>query len=429
VFSWSYRALTDDAARLFRQLGLHPGPDFTRAAAASLAGTSAPRVRSALSELVGAHLIQELHIQELHIQELHIQELHPSRFAMHDLLQAYAHELAHTHDPPSDRDAGTRRMLDHYLHTAHAAAMALHPHRHPIHIEAPEPGALVDPISDAEQAQAWFAAEQRVLQSVVGHAARHEWAVHTWQLAWTLTDHLDRHGRWHDQFALQRLALAAARRLGDAGAQAHAHRAIARAAVQLGRPDEAGTHYRAALDLFDAVGDGAGQAHTHLGLSWMLERQGRIAEAVDHDRQALALFRALDHRLGLARAHSHLGTHHSQLGDHSQALVDCGAALAIFEEVGDRLGRAATLDSLGQANQHLGRHGEAVTCYQKSVDLVRAVGDRYYEAVVLRHLGEAHAHLGARGPAREAWLAAADILDELQHADADAVRASLAALG
>ena len=37
VFSWSVSQLSDGSARLFRLLGLHPGPDFTAAAASSLA--------------------------------------------------------------------------------------------------------------------------------------------------------------------------------------------------------------------------------------------------------------------------------------------------------------------------------------------------------------------------------------------------------
>src|SRR5207244_9440725 len=38
VLSWSYRAMSAGAARLFRLLGLHPGPDVSVPAAASLAG-------------------------------------------------------------------------------------------------------------------------------------------------------------------------------------------------------------------------------------------------------------------------------------------------------------------------------------------------------------------------------------------------------
>ena len=38
VFSWSCRHLDPAAARAFRLLGLHPGPDFDRYAAAALAG-------------------------------------------------------------------------------------------------------------------------------------------------------------------------------------------------------------------------------------------------------------------------------------------------------------------------------------------------------------------------------------------------------
>ena len=38
VFSWSYRTLTPAAARMFRLLGLHPGPDISSLAAASLVG-------------------------------------------------------------------------------------------------------------------------------------------------------------------------------------------------------------------------------------------------------------------------------------------------------------------------------------------------------------------------------------------------------
>jgi hypothetical protein len=48
VFSWSYRALTPEAARLFRLLGLHSGPDLAASGAASLAALPPSDVRPLL---------------------------------------------------------------------------------------------------------------------------------------------------------------------------------------------------------------------------------------------------------------------------------------------------------------------------------------------------------------------------------------------
>ncbi len=45
VLSWSYDQLSPPAARMFRLLGLHPGPDISLSAAASLAGLPAARRR------------------------------------------------------------------------------------------------------------------------------------------------------------------------------------------------------------------------------------------------------------------------------------------------------------------------------------------------------------------------------------------------
>src|ERR1700761_5824357 len=51
VLSLSYRHLTEASARMFRLLGLHPGPDISAAAAASLAGGGVTQARAALREL------------------------------------------------------------------------------------------------------------------------------------------------------------------------------------------------------------------------------------------------------------------------------------------------------------------------------------------------------------------------------------------
>ncbi|MBM0239122.1 winged helix-turn-helix domain-containing protein [Micromonospora sp. ATA32] len=59
VFSWSYQALSAPAARLFRLLPIHPGPDISIAGAAGLAGVPLRSGRALIGELSRAHLISE----------------------------------------------------------------------------------------------------------------------------------------------------------------------------------------------------------------------------------------------------------------------------------------------------------------------------------------------------------------------------------
>ena len=59
AFMVSYRQLPEGAARMFRLLGLHPGPDFDIAAAASLAGIDAVGAGQVLDRLAHARLIAE----------------------------------------------------------------------------------------------------------------------------------------------------------------------------------------------------------------------------------------------------------------------------------------------------------------------------------------------------------------------------------
>jgi hypothetical protein len=79
VFSWSYRHLAASAARTFRLVSLHPGPDFDAYATAALTGATLDQVRCMLDVLARAHLILAAR---------------PGRYGMHDLLRAYALELA-----------------------------------------------------------------------------------------------------------------------------------------------------------------------------------------------------------------------------------------------------------------------------------------------------------------------------------------------
>jgi tetratricopeptide (TPR) repeat protein len=413
VFSWSYRALTPGAARLFRLLGLHPGPDIGAASAASMAGLSPATARPLLAELAETSLAGERL---------------PGRYALHDLLRAYAAGQARGADRPPQRRTAMHRVLDHYLYSAVAAAGQIDPSRDPITL--PRLSAKVTPEhpADRKEALAWYSAEHPVLLGAIGLAAEMGLDTHVWQLAWALWPVLYRQGYWHDQINVQRAAVAAAQRLENPQAQVFAHRGLADTYAELRRFDDADAHFRHALELSAQAGDQVGQARTEIGLGYMLERQGRYAEALDHSSRALDLYRAASHQRGQARALSTVGWLHALLGDYPRTLATCQQALALLEDLGDRYGQAATWDSLGYAHHHLDAYPQAVTCYQRSLTLWRDAGARYGEATTLIRLGDTHHASAQPAQASEAWQLAITILDELGDPDAEKARSKLAAL-
>jgi tetratricopeptide (TPR) repeat protein/transcriptional regulator with XRE-family HTH domain len=410
VFSWSYRALTPGAARLFRLLGLQPGPDVSTAAAASLAAIPPDRVQPLLTELTQANLIAEPAAD---------------RYALHDLLHAYAADLARTHDTDEQCAAATRRVLDHYLHTAHTADRLLYPARNRITLTPPLSGVLPEELTDQRQAMEWFITEGAVLLAALDHAATTRYDTHTWQLAWTLATFLDLRGRWTELVGTGGTALAAADRLADPTAAAHAYTVIACAHTRLGHFDDAQAHLEYALDRYGRTGDRIAQAHTHNNLGYLADVRGRHATALEHTWQALDLFRAAGHLVGQANTLNSIGWCYAQMADFRQTLVHCQQALGMLKQLGDFVGQAHTWDSIGYAHRHLGEYTAAIASYQQAVDLYQRIGDRNGEATTLTRLGDTHHDAGDPDSAGKSWQQALAILDDLAHPDASAVRAKL----
>jgi DNA-binding SARP family transcriptional activator/tetratricopeptide (TPR) repeat protein/DNA-binding XRE family transcriptional regulator len=410
VFSWSYRHLPEPAARMFRLLGVHPGPDITAAAAASLAAVPLAPARQALRDLTQASLLAEPA---------------PDRLTFHDLLRTYAAERAATEDSRPDRHAAIHRALDHYVNTADAASLILNPHRGSIRVAAPRPGVTPEDIDSQAQATSWFEAEHRVLLAVLGQAVEDGFDVYAWQLPLTLATFLNRCGDWHQYLATHQTALAAGQRLGDLEAQAAVYRNLGHASMVLGAYQDAEAHHGQALESYRRLGDQTGMGRAHLGLGSVIEHQSRHRDAIVHFERALALFRSTGDQNLLATALNNIGWCHTELGNYTQALDYCQQALALHQKVGDPFSQAADWDSLGYTRQLLGQHTEALACYQQALALTRALADRPNQAQVLVHLGDAHDAVGEPGAARAAWQQALDILDDLRHPAAEQVRAKL----
>ena len=395
---------------MFRLLAIHPGPDITAPAAASLAALTLPQARAQLRELTRCHLLAEPA---------------PGRYAFHDLLRAYATERAHAEDTESERHDALGRTLDHYLHTAHTAAMLLNAHRGPITPPPAGPGTVPESLDGHGQALAWFTAEHHVLLALIVQTARSGFDVHAWQLPWALVDYPRCQGTGDDLATAQHSALAAAQRLGDVAAQADVHRVMGQARSGLHSCDDARAHLSLALSLYRDLGDRAGQARTHIGLGHVLDRMGCYREALGHARQALSLFEEASLRPGQARALNNMGWYHARLGDHRQALVRSRQALRLQRELGDRCGEAHTWDSLGYAHHQLAHYAEAARCYQRAIVLYVELGDRHGQAETLDHLGDMRRAASRTQAAIATWRQALDILEALHHPDADQVRDKL----
>ena len=264
IFSWSYQGLTPGAARLFRLLSLHPGDDIGERAAASLAGPAPERTGPLLWELVEAGLLME----------------HGSgRYRFHDLLRAYAAELALDHDSAAQRHAAGHRLVDHYLRTAHGAGRFLNPARDPIALPPRPPGVSLVEVTDRRSATDWFAGEESALLAII-RSAPADFDAYRWRLVWSLQTFLNRRGHWHEWRQASEVAVAAAQRSADPLAAAYARHTLAQALVRLGRFDDAHRHLQDALDLYVRAGDRIGRAQVHTSLSYLGEERGTLEFAL-----------------------------------------------------------------------------------------------------------------------------------------------------
>ncbi|MEU7784021.1 BTAD domain-containing putative transcriptional regulator [Amycolatopsis sp. NPDC049159] len=414
VLSWSLRALTAEQRTVFALLGTAPGPDTGLPAAAALAGLPPRRTAKVLSMLEEASLLTR----------------RPGgRYAMHDLIHDYATTTAERELPADEREAALRRVLDHYVHTAHAADHHLDPHRQAVPLAAPAPGAAPHPLPDDTAALAWFDTEHANLIAAQRTAAAAAWHDVVWQLAWGTHTFQNRRGMLHDRLAGWRAALDAAAHLADPAALSRAHRLLADVHANLRRHDEAVEHLQEAIALAELHDDRTEQSLAQHGLSWVWQLRGDDRRALAHATRALALFRALGRPVWEARELNQVGWLAAQVGDHETARSHCEAALALHRHHGDTHAEADTLDSLGYIEFHTGRHETAIDHYRRALTLYRDRGNTFQVADTLDRLGQPLAALGHHDEARAAWREALEMYRQQDRGrDADRVRAQLDAL-
>jgi DNA-binding SARP family transcriptional activator/tetratricopeptide (TPR) repeat protein len=398
AFELSYAALTPPGRRLFRLLGLVPGPDVTSAAAAVLAGASPAEAAGWLDELTAAHLVEQHE---------------PGRFGFHDLLRLYALDQARQEDPEPDRAAALRRLFDHYLTTAAAAAQLLYPHV--LRLAVPPAGeAAGEPAFGAPaQAAGWLDRERPNLLAAILAAPGHGLPRSAWLLADTLRGYFWMRCDPLGWLAAARCALAAAQAAGDLPAQAAAQLSLGALDSRQDRPRQAIDCYLRALALARATGWLQAEAAALGNLGTVYHDLGEQQPAIDYFTRALDLNRQLGLREGQAVNLAHLGRLDADLGRLAQAVTHFRAALALDRETGSRSGEAVDLTNLGEVYHRLGRLDTAQDLITQGLTLHRAIGDRGGEADALASLAAVHGEAGRYAEAlRLARKALADVRAE-----------------
>jgi transcriptional regulator with XRE-family HTH domain/tetratricopeptide (TPR) repeat protein len=371
AFDRSYQDLSDAQQRMFRSLGLQPGPVIDAYAAAALAGTEARTARRQLEQLYDAGLLEE-----------------PARgsYRLHDLVREYARSVAVT-DQPAEREAAIGRLLDYYLQTARAAARQLGS-------RLPEPGPADGPAAPATarpvlpgraEAQAWLEAELDNLQVTADLAAATGRPDYVTGLSAAVHEFLRSRGHWRRALTLHQAAVRAASSVGRLEE--------ARALTDLGAIQHLTDDYEAAaaslaeaLALYRELGDRLGEAGALVGLGGVRQATGDYEAAAASLAEALALYRELGDRLGEAGALVGLGGVRQATGDYEAAAASLAEALALYRELGDRLGEADALVGLGTARLAAGDHA-AAGYLAEALERYRFLGHLSGEAETLKAIG------------------------------------------
>ncbi|MFI0464477.1 ATP-binding protein [Saccharopolyspora sp. 5N102] len=407
VFSWSYRSLSPQAARMFRLLGLPNSPDISSGAAAALAGVDQPRVRRMLAELSRAHLLTRRA---------------GDRYVFHDLLRAYARERAHTDDSEQERTTALQRLLDHYLYTTYAANQRLAPTRLLPDLDYTDKQ-LGRGFATNEEALAWWDAEHNsvlatIRQAVTLRLPRGPWLAHVATYLFKLRGLID------ELKASSTDGLNGAKENADRPAQARTLMDLGTAHHFRGELDAAVRYHQSAVELFAELGEHHWEALMHVILGETFLGLERYVDAAASARAALRMQDNSD-----AQVIIDPGAADAVLGHALACLDDFTAAFAhlhrSLETSSDQFLQGYTLGYLGSAYLRAGDIDNAVRTYRRAVEHCRAIGHRLGEMTSLNELGEALHATGDVEGAREAWQAALVVLDELGHPDAGTVRAKL----
>lgn len=343
AFDASYQHLPADQARLFRLLAVHPGPHFSRAAAAALAGEPIDVTRRLLDGLRRAHLIEPA--------------AGSGRYRFHDLLLLYAKERTE----PAERPAAIERLLGAYREILDTEGM------------------------DAERPN---------MIAIVLLAADTDHHSHVLDLADGLQPYFETRRRLSELVTVNGLGVVAARRLGDRLRQSQCLCRLGVAYRGLQSHKHALSWLEEALGIQRDMDNKRDAGNTLNSIGAVYRGMGELDRAERYFHEGLALCRETGDLNGQSISLNSLGGVYKAVHRFKKSLDAYQSALELQRETGDKHGEGITLNGLGNLFRDLGRYDEAIAHFTEALAVRRAAGDDLGEAITLRGLGSTY--LGLR---------------------------------
>ncbi|MEU0877327.1 BTAD domain-containing putative transcriptional regulator [Lentzea sp. NPDC005914] len=413
TFSWSYRALAPDVARMFRLLGLHPGPAPSLGAAAALAGLCSREARRLLDVLCAGHLVDEVALR---------------RYNFHDLLRTYAHEKAFEDEPSPEK--AVDRVLCWYLHSADAADRLLFPGRRRMPLpELPEDVAP-QTLDGADDARTWLQAEYVNLLSAIKHAASTGNTELAARLPLALMSFFEFESHFDDGIAMYLIGLNAACTAGNRRAEALLCNNIGILHSVRRAYDDGERWFQRALPAWREISDehGEGQALINLAGVYVGRGTGDALAAEQHLLRALDIFGRLDSQLGRVFAMTHLTTVYKRMQRLDEALATGTEAAEIARGLGSDVILAATLGDLGRVHEELRDFPAALACHEAALEIHQRTGNQLREARDRLCVAYVCRDLGDFARMRTEHTRAFAMLEELNPAEVESERAKFGPL-
>jgi tetratricopeptide (TPR) repeat protein len=275
AFASSYQALPASERRIFRLLSLHPGPEISLLAAATLTGLSTDDCQRGLNTLVDAHLIEQRGSLD--------------RCVFHDLIRAYAASLAATEESDADRHTAERRMLDFYVHSAHRADRMIFAHRNGIPMPDVPDDVVAMWFADERSAAEWCVRERANLMAAVRLSAERGFWVHSLTFPHVIGGTWKRYGLRLDLVEVLDKGLAGARAASRPDAEGATLNDRGQLALENGDIDEARKLFHLATYLAQSTHSVQGVAVSRCNLARLDVLDGKADSGIDHYQAALQM--------------------------------------------------------------------------------------------------------------------------------------------